>query len=188
MIKIDTVLELGKSLAVKATKDDTKARIVIASVKFAGLPVDRDVIDEFMRKPVGWCSAVLFDEQGAPVGHYSIGVLGRRWRVSGSIAGGHREGTLPLLQAELTDLSLSLVPLGAVAEGTLTWGCRGDEADDVNDLLGNTCKARWEVTDGGQDDLFDPRSSAAASATTSTQRIIDGLGRMEGKQPDAGAA
>lgn len=181
MIKLDTVLELGKSLAVKATKDDTKQRIVIASVKFAGLSVDRDAIDELIGKPVGWCSRVLFDDQGAPVGHYSLGVLGRLWRISGSIAGGHREGSLPLLQAELTDLTLSLVPLGAVAEGTLTWASRGDEAEDVNDLLGNTCKAVWEITDAGQDDLFAPRSAAAASATSSTQSILANMGKGGGE-------
>src|SRR5438105_1650289 len=169
MIKLDTVLELGKALAVKATKDDAKARAVIAMVKFTGLPIDRDTIDELMRKPGGWCQKVLFDELGAPIGHYSIGVLGRSWRVSGSIAGGHREGTLPLLQAELTDLTFSLVPLGAVAEGTLTWASRGDEADDANDLLGNTCRAVWEITDGGQEDLFNPTSPAAASATSEVQ-------------------
>lgn len=183
MIKLDTVLELGKSLAVKATKDTSKQRIVIATVKFTGLPVDRDVIDEFMRKPVGWCSTVLFDEMGAPIGHYSIGVLGRAWRVSGSIAGGHRENTLPLLQAELTDLTLSLVPLGAVAEGTLTWASRGDEADDVNDLLGNTCKAVWEITDGAQDDLFNPTSAQAAHATDATQRIVGNLGKSNEARP-----
>ena len=177
MIQINSVLELGKSLAVKATKDDSKQRIVIATVKFAALPVDRDTIDELIGKPVGWCRGVLFDEQGAPVGHYSLGVLGRFWRVSGSIAGGHREGKLPLLQAELTDLTLSLVPLGAVAEGTLTWACRGDEADDVNDLLGNTCKAAWEIHDAGQEDLFAPRSTAAAKATSETNSIVANLGK-----------
>lgn len=181
MIKLDTVLELGKSLAVKATKDDSKQRAVIATVKFTGLPVDRDTVDELMRKPVGWCRTVLYDELGAPIGHYSIGVLGRSWRVSGSIAGGHKEGTLPLLQAELTDLTLSLVPLGAVAEGTLTWASRGDEANDVETLLGNTCKAVWEITDGGQEDLFNPTSSAAANATAATQRIVDGLGKGEAR-------
>lgn len=176
MIKLDTILELGKSLAVKATKDDAKQRTVIASVKFVGLPIDRDTIDELIGKPVGWCSQVLFDEQGAPVGHYSLGVLGRMWRVSGSIAGGHREGSLPLLQAELTDLRLSLVPLGAVAEGTLTWASRGDESSDVHDLLGNTCKAVWEITDGGQEDMFNPRSANAAKATEATQSILGRLG------------
>lgn len=181
MIKLDSVLELGKSLAVKATKDDAKQRIVMASVKFAGLPIDRDTIDELMRKPVGWCRGILFDEQGAPIGHYSIGVLGRSWRVSGSIKGGHREGTLPLLQAELTDLTMHLVPLGAVAEGTLTWACRGDEADDVNDLLGNTCKAVWEITDSGQEDLFSPTSVAAANATSATQKIMSNLGGGEAR-------
>lgn len=184
MIKLDTVLELGKSLTVKSTKDSAKQRVIIASVKFAALCVDRDTIDELMRKPVGWCRSVLFDDQGAPIGHYSVGILGRAWRVSGSIAGGHREGTLPLLQAELTDLTLSLIALGAVAEGTLTWAARGDEAEDVNDLLGNTCKVVWEITDGEQGDLFQPNSHAAAAATTETQRIIGNLGR----QPPAGAA
>lgn len=177
MIKINTVLEMGKSLTVKSSKDDAKQRVVVASVKFAGLSVDRDTIDELIGKPVGWCSTVLFDEMGAPAGHYSLGVLGRMWRISGSIAGGHRESCLPLLQAELTDLSLSLVPFGAVAEGTLTWASRGDEVEDIHDLLGNTCNAIWEVTDGGQEDLFMPRSQAAANATTAAQQIIDGLGK-----------
>lgn len=165
MIRIDSVLELGKSLSIKSTKDDAKQRVVIASVKFAGLPIDRPTLDELIGKPIGWCNTVLYDEMGAPVGHYSLGVLGRMWRVSGSIAGGHREGSLPLLQAE----------------GTLTWASRGDEAEDIHDLLGNTCKAVWEITDGGQEDLFAPRSQAAASATNATNQIMANLGKGGGE-------
>jgi hypothetical protein len=67
-----------------------------------------------------------------------------------------------------------------MVEGTLTWSARGDEVEDVSDLLGKTCSASLEVTDGEQPDMFSPTSKGAAAATTETQRIIDGLGKRPG--------
>jgi hypothetical protein len=182
MIKIDSILEVAKSFSAKATKDEAGVGTTIAQIKFSGLPVDRDCIDELLGMPVGWCRGALFDEQGAPLRRFGVSVYGRSLRVSGNISGPKRMPSLPLLQAELTDGSLTLVPLGAVFEGTLTWGARGDEVSDVSELLGKTCAAVWEITDGEQPDMFSATSKAAAQATTVVQRYMDGLGRMEGKQ------
>ncbi len=181
MIRIDTVCMLGKSLTAKATKDDSGVPTVVAQVKFSDLKVDRDTVDELLGETVGWCRTALYDEQGAPRKRYGITVYGRSLRVSGGIRGPKEHQTLALLQAELTDAHLRLVPLGALLEGKLTWSARGDEVEDVSDLLGMICSAKWEVNDGDQSDLFQPTSAAAAAATTETRRIIDGLGR--GTQP-----
>jgi len=51
------------------------------------------------------------------------------------------------------------------------------DRDTIDELLGETCAATWEITGDDQGDMFSPTSKAAASATTETQRIIDGLGR-----------
>lgn len=176
MIKIDTILELAKSLTAKAIKDESGAPTTVAQVKFSDLKVDRDTVDELLGEAIGWSRAALYDEQGAPRKRYGITVYGRMLRVSGAISGPKNE-TLALLQAELSDTYLTLIPLGAMVEGKLTWSARGDEVESVDPLLGKTCTAKWEITDGDQADMFSPTSSAAAKATTATQRIIDGLGR-----------
>lgn len=177
MINIDTVLKLGKSMTTKATKDDAGVPTTVCITKFAELQIDRDSIDELIGMPVGWCSTHLFDEQGAPVRRFGVSVYGRSMRVSGGISGPKGHPTLPLLQAELTDAHLTLMPLGAIVEGTLTWSARGDEIEDITGLQGAVCAAKWEVTDGEQADLFSPTSTAAANATTTTQRIMGQLGR-----------
>ena len=177
MIKIDTVCDVAKTLSTKATKDESGAPAIVCSVKFANLKVDRSTIDELLGEPIGWSQAALYDDQGAPRKRYGITVYGRKLRVSGGISGPKGEPTLALLQAELSEAYLTLIPLGALLDGALAWSARGDEVEDVADLLGKTCSAKWEITDGGQEDLFQPTSTAAAAATTATQRIIDGLGR-----------
>lgn len=178
MMKLDTICNIAKTFTAKVTKDESGAPTCVAQVKFKDLKVDRDVIDELLGEAVGWCRTTLYDEQGAPRKRYGLTVFGRSLRVSGGISGPKENPTLPLLQAELSDLYLTLIPLGAMVEGTLTWGARGDEVDDVADLLGKTCSARWEITDGDQADMFAPTSAASAKATAATQRIIDGLGKQ----------
>ena len=176
MIKLDTILELSKTLTTKATKDESSAPTVVCQVKFSDLKVDIETIDELLGETIGWSRNALYDEQGAPRKRYGITVYGRNLRVSGGVSGPQNH-TLSLLQAELTEAHLTLIPLGAMVEGKLTWSARGDEVEDVSDLLGKTCTAKWEITDGDQADMFSPTSSAAAAATSATQRIIDGLGR-----------
>lgn len=173
MIKLDTILELGKSLTAKSQKGEGGVEVVNAIVKFSALPIDRESIDEVLGMPIGW-SQILYDEQGAPLRQFYIGVAGRELRVSGAIKGPKGEPTLALLQAELTDVELTLTNLGALLDGTLTWAARGDEVEDVSELLGKTCTAKWEITDGSQVDMFRP--SAASQRAT-----MDILDRMGGK-------
>ncbi len=177
MITLASVCKIAKTLTAKADHDESGAPTTTARLKFSELQIDRDTIDELLGEPIGWCQGALFDEQGAPRRRYGLTVYGRTLRVSGTIKGPKERPTLSLLQAELSDLHLTLIPLGAMVEGALTWPARGDELDDCPDLLGETCAATWEITGDDQGDMFSPTSRAAASATTETQRIIDGLGR-----------
>lgn len=176
MIKLDTILKVAKSITAKATKDESSAPVTVCQVKFTDLQVDRDTVDELLGENIGWCQTALYDPQGAPRKRYGITVYGRLLRVSGGISGPKGE-TLALLQAELSEAHLTLIPLGAMVDGKLSWSARGDEIEDIDSLLGNTCKAVWEITDGDQADMFSPTSAAAAKATSDTQRIMDGLGR-----------
>lgn len=180
MIKLDSIVTVSKTFTAKSTKDESGAPTTTASIKFSDLQIDRDTIDELLGETIGWCRTALFDDQGAPRKRYGITVFGRTHRVSGVVTGPKAQPTLALLQAELTEAYLTLIPLGAMLEGKLTWSARGDEVEDCSDLLGKVCSAKWEITDGDQADMFAPTSRAAAAATTATQRIMDGLGRGQG--------
>jgi hypothetical protein len=47
------------------------------------------------------------------------------------------------------------VRLGALLHGELSWVAAGDEASDVDCLLGRQCVAHWELHDGAQMSLLD---------------------------------
>ncbi len=182
MIHIDSVCKIGKTFTARAESDESGAPTTTAKLKFSELRVDRDTIDELIGEPVGWCRSALFDEAGAPRRRYGLTVYGRTLRISGTIRGPRERPTLALLQAELSDVHLTLIPLGALIEGALTWGARGDEVEDCADLLGQTCAVVLDVTDGAQEDLFSPTSRAAAAATAEVGRILGDLGHS----PSAG--
>jgi hypothetical protein len=177
MIRIDSVLTLAKSITAKTTKDGSGMPVTIAQVKFADMLVDRDALDELLGVPLGWCRTCLYDEQGAPLRRFGLQVFGRTLRVSGTVTGTKPGETLSLLQADLDDTELRCVPLGALMNGVLTWAARGDEVEDVSELLGRLCSARWEITDGEPGDMFRPTSIAGAKATEITQQVLDGLKR-----------
>jgi hypothetical protein len=178
MIKLDTVCKLAKSIKASAVKDDSGVPTTIAQLKFSELDIrDRDAVDELLGMPIGWCRTALYDEQGAPLKRFGVSVYGRLHRISGSLCGPKPNQVLSLLQAELEEVWLRLTPLGALAEGMLTWAARGDEVEDVMELLGNTVSAKWELTDAGQEDMFGATSPGAARATQTTRDILGSLGR-----------
>lgn len=179
MITIDSVLTLAKSFTAKSTKGASGELVTVGQVKFDDLQVDRDALDELVGMPVGWCRGALYDEQGAPLRRFGVSVYGRMLRVSGTIAGTKPHQVLSLLQADLEDIELRCVPLGALLGGKLTWAARGDEVEDVSELLGRICNAKWEITDGESDDMFRPQSTAAARATEITQQFLDRAGRAQ---------
>lgn len=177
MITLNSICELSKTLSTKVEKSEAGVEVVNCALKFSGVSVDRDTLDELLGMPIGWCQDKFFDEAGTPVRTLSIGMHGRELAVSGTIRGVKAEQSLRLLQADLTDIRFSLVNLGAVFEGKLTWLARGDEVEDVMLLLGKTCGVSWEIHDTGQQDMFAGAQAAAAAETSST---IARIGRRPG--------
>lgn len=154
MIELKTTGTFGRSLVTKREKDSNEQERVICHAKMTELFIAREQIDELCRQPLGWHQA-LFDEAGAPVARLELGLPGREWEVTGTIKGtGEHPATLNLMQAELTGVVIGLTTLGAVVSGSLAWTARGDEVEDVTDLLGQIASIDWRVTDGEQKDLF----------------------------------
>lgn len=152
MIELNSSALLGKSLSVKREKIDD-SEVVACHLKFADLFVTREEIDELCRQPIGW-HAALFDEQGAPVSRLAIGLPKAEWTTTGTVnQGPQRPGELTLLEATLSAVTLDLMPLGALMAGSLAWKARGDEVEDVTELLGKLVAVRLRLTDGGQQDL-----------------------------------
>lgn len=155
MLKLDTILDLGRSMSVKREKDDDDSEIVSATLKFTGLAVNRDSIDELMGSvDIGWSSHSLFDEQGAPIRMLTLSLDGTQLSVTGTISGANGQPRLPLMQAQLTAINVTLGNLGGTVSGTLSWKAKGDEVEDVSDLLGKTCKAVFDIRDGQQADML----------------------------------
>lgn len=155
MLRLNTILELAKTFSAKSEKDDDKAEIVRAHIKFSAMSVDRDSVDELIGSvPVGWTTHVLFDDMGVPIAPLTLSLDGIALRVTGTIAGANDQAKLPLMQADLTDITITLVKLGALVSGSLAWNAKGDEVEDVTDLLGKTCKITADVFGDSQGDLL----------------------------------
>lgn len=153
MIELNTSGTLGKGFSAKREKDDDHERVV-CHLKFTDAFISREQIDEFCRQPLGWHQA-LFDEGGAPVAKLELGLIARKWTVTGTVRGtGERPPTLNLLEATLTDATIFLTPLGGALNGSLSWTARGDEVDDLTGILGTITALEWRVNDGGQADLL----------------------------------
>ena len=119
----------------------------------------------------------FYDESGAPLRRFFLGVRDREWRVSGGLNGPKPGEALVLLQADLEKVEITLIPNGALLDGTLTWAARGDEVEDVSSILGTEVRAVWEITEGGQADMFDAQSPGATRARAETDDIIANLGK-----------
>lgn len=155
MLKLDTILDLGRSMSVKREKGDDDSEIVSATLKFTGLAIDRDSIDELMGSvSIGWSTDSLFDEQGAPIRPLTFSLDGTELSVTGVISGANGQPRLSLIQANLSAVNITLANLGGSVAGTLSWKARGDEVEDIADMLGKTCKAVVTIQDGQQRDLL----------------------------------
>lgn len=171
MIEIKTFAKLAKSLAVKREKDADDDTAVACHLKFSEMFVEREVFDELCRQPIGWHEH-FYDEQGAPVGALEISLPGRAWSVTGSInAGPQRAEQLRLLEAQLTGVSLDLTKLGVLVSGAVSWKARGDEVEDLTELLGGLVSVEWRLTDGGQQDML--AANHATEFCRSMQRQAD---------------
>jgi hypothetical protein len=182
--RLETICQVAKSLKTGVAKDGA-VETVECELKFASLPVPRDVMDELLGLPIGWSAAALFDDQGAPLRLMSISVEGRALRVTGKISGPGGDPSLVLLQAELTEIACGLCNLGGVVEGKLTWPAKGDEVEDVMELLGKTCRVEWQVSDGKADDMFPASPSVTREAI---RKIIQGPWASGGAQGSSSSA
>ena len=164
MIEINSFAKLAKSLSVKREKDADDDTVVACHLKFSELFVERDVFDELCRQPIGWHQA-FYDDLGAPVGALEVSLPGRAWQVTGKIAAGpQRAEQLSLLEAQLTGVSLELTKLGVLVSGAVSWKARGDEVEDLTELLGGLVSVEWRLTDGGQQDMLRDGVQAAADS------------------------
>lgn len=174
MLNIETVCEVGKGLTVKREKSEDDD-IVRCHLKFSGCEVEREAIDQLLGLPVGLVQS-FFDDLGAPLAKLELAAPGRELGATGRIIGAKPREVLTLgADCELTDIEVALKELGGLLSGTLTWTARGDEVEDVTDLLGRTCKVHATIIEP-QGDLLKP-----ARAEKPAQRRH---GRGE-KRPDA---
>lgn len=148
VIHISTTLTLGKSLAIRREKDGDD-EVTCAHLKFTDLFLSREQVNALCGQRPGWCETSFFDELGAPIGDWSLTLHKTAFVLAGAIDEPGGEG-MRFTEAAVDSLELKFTKLGAVASGHLVWKVAGDEAGDIEPLLGRECKAEWQLTDGGQ--------------------------------------
>ena len=151
-IHLSTVCTLGKSLAIKREKG-ADGEITRAHLKFTDLFVTREQVNALCGQRPGWCETSFFDELGAPVGNWSLTLHKTAFVLAGAIDEPGGEG-MRFTEAAVDSLELTFTKLGAVASGQVVWKVAGDEAGDIETLLGQQCRADWHLTDGGQEMLL----------------------------------
>lgn len=147
-------VDIGKSFTVKTEKDDESNESNFAYLTFKNLFLSRDQIDKLLGRAPGWAQACFYDEQGAPTLAATLVLDGSSVAVSGVVRGRPDDPVLPLKQADLQGIELSLAQHGAHLSGKLRWIAAGDEVSDVDALLGKTCIAEWNIFGDPQGDLL----------------------------------
>lgn len=179
MIQINSIAELGRSLSVKREKGEDDVEVVTAKVQLTGLYIDRYVMDEILGKPVGWSTMHLYDDLGAPTVAVALDLLRAEWTVTGGITGASavngaetKAARLSVSQGTLHGVALTLDALGAKLSGSLSWKARGDEVEDLSDLLGRTVRVDVGLDNGGQRDMF----AGVQNAVDKLRRMADAEG------------
>jgi len=168
-LNLSTVVLVAKGLSMKRQKANDETEHVIAHLRFTDATISRDEMDEIIGIQIG-STALLFDEQGAPVARLRLGLDGRELTLSGKVQ--HNEDSktsLELVDADLKGISIHLQKLGGLLCGTVSWRVRGDEAEDCEALLGQQCTVKWRLQDSGQQDLL-------AGAARKLVDTVSGLG------------
>lgn len=165
MLNIETVCEVGKGLTVKRQKDDGgDDDIVRCHLKFSALEVERDAIDQLVGLPTGLVQS-FYDDLGAPLAKLELGAPNRELAATGRITGTKPREVLTLgADCQLTDIRITLKELGGLLAGTLAWTARGDEVEDVTELLGRACKVALVIVEPQQVDLLKPSRAEKPAA------------------------
>ncbi len=164
-IEINNTVEVAKAFGVGRRK---RAGIVetIAKLKFEGLFIDREYSDEMLGLPIA-ATALLYSPDGLPVSAVTIGRKHIVYQFAGVISGNkNREEQITLAKdTEVTGAELQLVDKGALLSAQLVWKVRGDEVEDLEPLLGQTCMLNGLIVLPDQIDAF-------AQAKDEVERVL----------------
>lgn len=171
-IEINNTVEVAKSFGVKRRKAGGTLETV-ATLKFAGLFIDREYSDEMLGLPIQ-ATALLYGEDGLPVSAVTIGRKHIVYQFAGVITGNkNREEQIKLAKdTQVTKAELQLVDKGALLSANLVWQVRGDEVEDLEPLLGQTCILNGLIVLPEQIDAF-------SQAKGEVDRVI---GKLKGRE------
>lgn len=152
-VDIQSVATISANASIKRRKVKD-VEVVNAKIKFKDALVSRETIDAFLGRPIGWTTSALFDDMGRPLllCEWSLPVFTAA--VSGTIQGTKEADVIKLLEADLSHVSFILVDNGAKVDGEIEWTVAGDEASDLEPLLGRLCGIHWVVQKPEQEDFL----------------------------------
>ena len=153
-IEVNTTTEIAKGFSIKRRKTAGTVQTV-ATLKFDGVFIDREYSDEMLGLPIA-ATALLYGEDGIPVSAVTIGRKHIVYQFAGVITGNsNKEEQIKLAKdTEVCKCELQLVDKGARLSGVLTWPVRGDEVEDLEPLLGQTCMLNGLIVLPEQIDAF----------------------------------
>ncbi len=171
-IEVNTTCEVAKSFAVKRRKNGGTLQTV-AALKFSQVFIDREYSDEMLGLPIA-ATALLYGEDGLPVSVITIGRKHIVYQFAGVITGNrNKDEQIKLAKdTEVAKCELQLAPNGALLTGILLWQVRGDEVEDLEPLLGQTCVLNGLIVLPEQIDAF-------SQAKGEVDRV---LGKFKGTQ------
>lgn len=154
-IEINTTAEIAKSFGVKRRKHAGGIQTV-GVLKFGGVFIDREYSDEMLGLPIGAITQ-LYGEDGLPVSVVTIGRKHITYQFAGVIARNvNKDEQITLAKdTEVCKCELQLAPNGALLSGQLMWPVRGDEVEDLEPLLGQTCMLNGLIVLPEQVDAFE---------------------------------
>lgn len=158
-IELKTIGVVGKGLTIRRLKGDADGNYrTVACLKLTKVFVRREEIDRLCAQPDGWHRAFV-DELGAPRDVWSLVLHKATFTASGVIAGPDGEG-IKRGDAVLDNIELEFAALGGLLSCTVSWLIAGDEAGDIEPLLGHECRVLLSLDDGGQQDMLRDRDMA----------------------------
>lgn len=175
-LKISTECTLGKKMQTAREKSGgLEDEIVTCTIKVRAVRVDRDSMDELAGLPIG-CTAMLFNELGAPFQHMSFLLPKRVLLGTGTIEHQRESGAVSAalkLKDALVDslrFNLDMPEEGgptAMLSFDVHWRAAGDEVEDVSDLLSRACRMVLTFKEEPHTEpLFPDKSAKRAGATT----------------------
>lgn len=156
-MKITTTCEVAKGLNIKREKGEDEIERVIAHLKVADLFVTREQINELCGQGPGWSETALFDDQGAALALLDIGLPNAEFPVTGDLHQANGTARLKIGLGTLSGLSFLTTTQGASLSATLSWEIAGDEASEIEPLLGRNVVVALDLQAPRQRDLLKDR-------------------------------